>query len=198
MKRLGKIKPIVVKLAACLGAVGATLLIISPHSSQNVPQTTFEVKTTSYTPVEEKPLKNENSGVSDVVTETSEPEQQNNLHYEYTDADADMLAKLIYREAGICSEDEQRLIAWTVFQRIDSTNHDFRNMNTISDVVTAPHQFAYDEAAPIKDDIRRLCEAELEKWATGGTPPTVEPYAPTLPYLYFEGDGHHNWFRAEW
>ncbi len=29
-------------------------------------------------------------------------------------------------------------------------------------------------------------------------PPTVEPYAPTLPYLYFEGDGHHNWVRAEW
>lgn len=198
MKRLGKIKPIFIKVAACLGTVGATLLIISPHSSQNVPQTTFEVKTTSYTPVEEKPLKSENSGVSDEVTETSEPEQQKPLHYEYTDAEADMLARLVLREAGGCSEEEQRLVVWTVFQRVDSTSYDFRNMNTITDVVTAPYQFAYDETAPIKDDIRRMCEAELEKWATGGAPPTVEPYAPTLPYLFFEGDGYHNWFRAEW
>ncbi len=198
MKRLGKIKSIFIKVAACLGTVGATLLIISPHSSQNVPQTTFEVKTTSYTPVEEKPLKSENSGVSDEVTETSEPEQQKPLHYEYTDAEADMLARLVLREAGGCSEEEQRLVVWTVFQRVDSTSYDFRNMNTITDVVTAPYQFAYDETAPIKDDIRRMCEAELEKWATGGAPPTVEPYAPTLPYLFFEGDGYHNWFRAEW
>lgn len=198
MKRLGKIKPMVAKAAACLGAVGATLLIISPHSSQDAPQTTFGEEATSYTPAEEKPLKSENSVVSEEVTETSDLEQQKKLHYEYTDAEADMLARLVLREAGGCSEEEQRLVVWTVFQRVDSTDHDFHNMNTITDVVTAPHQFAYDETAPIKDNIRRMCEAELEKWATGGAPPTVEPYAPSLPYLFFEGDGYHNWFRAEW
>lgn len=198
MKRLGKIKPIVVKAAACIGVVAVTSLIISPHSSQNAPQTTFGEEATSYTPTEEKPLISENSCVSSVTAEMSEPEQQKPLHYEYTDAEVDMLVRLVLREAGGCAEEEQRLVVWTVFQRVDSADYDFRNMNTIADVVTAPYQFAYDETAPIKDDIRRMCEAELEKWAKGGAPPVVEPYAPSLPYLFFEGDGRHNWFRAEW
>lgn len=198
MGRLGKIKPIAVKIAACFGAVGVTLLIISPHSSLDAPQTILETETTCYAAVEEKPLTGENSCDTSVAEKTSEPEQQKPLHYEYTDAEADMLARLVLREAGGCSEEEQRLIVWTVFQRVDSTDYDFHNMNTIADVVTAPYQFAYDEAAPIKDDIRQMCEAELEKWAKGGAPPVVEPYASSLPYFFFEGDGCHNWFRAEW
>lgn len=196
--RLGKITSIIVKAAMCLGAVGAALLVISPHSSHNAPQTTVEAEITSYTTPDEEPLKIVNLSVSEATSETSEPKQQSYLHYEYTNADADMLARLVLREAGGCAKEEQRLVIWTVFQRVDSTDHDFRNMNTIADVVTAPHQFAYDESAPIKDEIRRLCEAELEKWVNGGTPPTVEPYAPTLPYLFFEGDGYHNWFKSEW
>lgn len=185
-------------LPAVWVAVGALLFVMSFCKAPQESTSNFESKEQSYTSYEEKTLTSEISQETESVIESTPPAEEKPLHYEYTDADADMLAKLVYREAGICSEDEQRLIAWTVFQRVDSTGHDFRNMNTISDVVTAPHQFAYDETAPIKDDIRQMCEVELEKWATGGTPPTVEPYAPTLPYLFFEGDGYHNWFRAEW
>lgn len=198
MKRFWKIKPIVAKAALCVATVVITLLIISPHSSQDAPQSTFTEEAISNTPAEEKPLIGGNSRVSSVATKTSEPEQQIPPRYKYTDAEADMLARVVFLEAGGCAEEEQRLVVWTVFQRVDSTDWDFRNMNTITDVVTAPYQFAYYETAPIKDEIRRMCEEELEKWAKGGSPPVVEPYAPSLPYFFYEGDGRHNWFRAGW
>ncbi len=121
-----------------------------------------------------------------------------NPHYIYTECEITMLAKVVWKEAGACEPSEQRLIVWTVFQRIDSNDHDFKNMNTIAKAVTAPNQFAYDENAPVKDDIYRLCEEEFSKWVDGQLPPTLEPYAVSLPYYFYEGDGQHNWFRAEW
>ena len=185
-------------IAAILTICGATMLLTS---FQNAPQElTSDFKLEEYKSIsyKEKPLASETAWQSEPITTAATPKEEKTLHYEYTDSDVDMLAKLVYREAGACSADEQRLIVWTVFQRVDSTDYDFRNMNTIEAVVTAPYQFAYDETAPIKDDIRDLCVEELEKWVNGASPPTLEPYAPTLPYLFFEGDGYHGWFRAEW
>lgn len=183
---------------AVLGIFGAILFLTSCHNAPQEPTSDFMIEEQNYTSYEEKPLTSENTQKIEPVLEIIPQAEEKRLHYEYTDADVDMLARLVLKEAGGCSEEEQRLVVWTVFQRVDSIDYDFRNMNTIAEVVTEPHQFAYDDSAPIKDDIRRMCEEELEKWATGGAPPTVEPYAPSLPYLFFEGDGYHNWFRAEW
>lgn len=185
-------------IAAILAICGATMLLTSFRNAPQEPTSDFkfeEYKSISY---KEKALASETAWRSEPITTTATPKEEKSMHYEYTDSDVDMLAKLVYREAGACSADEQRLIVWTVFQRVDSTDYDFRNMNTIEAVVTAPYQFAYDETAPIKDDIRELCVEELEKWVNGASPPTLEPYAPTLPYLFFEGDGYHGWFRAKW
>ena len=177
---------------------GVILLLLSLNNEPQEPTSDSETKEYNYTSCKEKPLTGEISGQIESTEEFVQSVEEKPVHYQYTEDEIDMLAQLVLREAGGCSEEEQRLIVWTVFQRVDSTDHDFRNMNTIADVVTAPYQFAYDEAAPVKDDIRQMCEAELEKWAKGGAPPVVEPYAPSLPYLFFEGDGRHNWFRAEW
>lgn len=185
-------------LPAVWVVIGTLAFLMSSCKAPQEPTSDFMIEEQNYTSYEEKPLTSENTQEIEPVVESIPQVEEKRLHYEYTDADVDMLAKLLYVEAGGCSKDEQRLVVWTVFQRIDSIDYDFRDMNTIEDVVTAPYQFAYDESAPIKDDIRRMCEAELEKWANNGTPPIVEPYAPTLPYLFFEGDGYHNWFRAEW
>lgn len=186
------------KLWAIWIAYGAFLFLTSFPTNENASKSSETVQASSYTPREEKPLTSEISGQIERAEDSIQPVDEKSVHYKYTEDEIDMLARLVLREAGGCSKEEQRLIVWTVFQRVDSTDHDFRNMNTIGDVVTAPYQFAYDEAAPVKDDIRQMCEAELEKWAKGGAPPVVEPYAPSLPYLFFEGDGRHNWFRAEW
>ncbi|MCM1059443.1 MAG: hypothetical protein NC452_04040 [Eubacterium sp.] len=202
MKRQGKIKPIICKAAVCLGVVGATLLIISPYSPQNTAETISAAETTSYTTTEQTPLEIGISSLpvceTETAEETSESEQQKPLHYNYTEEEIDMLARLVYTEAGGCSEDEQRLVVWTVFQRVDSTDWDFRNMNDIAMTVTAPNQFAYYPNSPILENIRAICETEISKWANFEKPPTVEPYAPSLPYYFYEGDGYHNWFRAEW
>lgn len=186
----------------CLGAMGITLIFISPCAPQNIPETISTIEETSYPNTEQTTLKIEISSplayMPKTEGETNEPEQQKPLHYNYTEADINMLAKLVFAEAGGCSEDEQRLVVWTVFQRVDSSDHDFKDMNTIEAVVTAPNQFAYYPKSPVIENIRAVCEAEISKWANFEQPPTIEPYAPTLPYLFFEGDGYHNWFRAEW
>lgn len=185
-------------IAAILTICGATMLLTSFQDAPQELTSDFKIEEYKSISYKEKALASETAWQSEPITTTTTQKEEKTLHYEYTDSDVDMLAKLVYREAGACSADEQRLIVWTVFQRVDSTNYDFRNMNTIEAVVTAPYQFAYDETAPIKDDIRELCVEELEKWVNGASPPTLEPYAPTLPYLFFEGDGYHGWFRAEW
>lgn len=113
----------------------------------------------------------------------------------YSDDEIEMLAKTVYGEAGICSTDEQRLVIWTILQRVDGEDWD----NTIGDVITAKSQFVgYRPDNPIDPDIFALCKDELESWWSGAEPPTLEPYAPTAPYYYFDGDGRHNWYREEW
>lgn len=190
-------------IAAILAVCGAAIFTTSFRNAPQEPKSDFKLEEHKYISYMEKPLTSEITWQIEPVKAIAPPKEESlpeekPPHYEYTDSDVDMLAKLVYREAGACSADEQRLIVWTVFQRIDSTDYDFRNMNTIEAVVTAPYQFAYDATAPIKEDIRELCVEELEKWINGDTPPTLEPYAPTVPYLFFEGDGYHGWFRAEW
>ena len=113
----------------------------------------------------------------------------------YTDADIEMLAKMVWGEARGCSPEEWRLVVWTVLQRVDAD----RWGNTIEEVVTARRQFVgYRTENPICPDIHAVVIAELSDWIQGAEPPTHEIYAPTVPYYYFDGDGRNNWFREVW
>lgn len=115
--------------------------------------------------------------------------------YEYTDDEIDMLARTIWGEARGCSPDEQGLVVWTILQRVD----DDRFPDTIEGVILEPNQFAgYNEDYPIAEDIREICKQVLDDWIHECPPPTMAPYAQTAPYLFFDGDGTHNWFREEW
>lgn len=123
-------------------------------------------------------------------TEPTEPPEP-----PYSEAEIEMLAKAVCGEAGICSTDEQRLVIWTVLQRVDGDHWG----DTISDVITAKWQFVgYHPNNPIDPDIYTLCLEELAAWWSGAEPPTLAPYATTAPYYYFDGDGRHNWYREEW
>lgn len=147
------------------------------------------------------------------VVEPAEPEQVKL----YTEADVDMLARLIYTEArGVKSKTEQAAVVWVVLNRLDNTN---RLQKTIADVVCAPHQFDYRPWAPVLPEFEELAEDVLERWerekngvedvgrATAGSPASpggasrsAEDVGRVLPveYQYFEGDGGRNWFSAEW
>ena len=72
----------------------------------------------------------------------------------YTEADVDMLARLIYTEArGVRSKTEQAAVVWCVLNRLDNPN---RPQKTIAEVVCAPHQFDY--------RLGRRCCRSLRSW----------------------------------
>lgn len=135
----------------------------------------------------------------------------------YTEADVEMLARLIYTEArGVRSKTEQAAVVWVVLNRLDNPN---RLQKTIAEVVCAPHQFDYRPWAPVLPEFEELAEDVLERWqaeksgvenvgrATAGSPASpggasrsAEDVGRVLPveYQYFEGRGGHNWFSAKW
>lgn len=128
----------------------------------------------------------------------------------YTEADVEMLARLIYTEArGVRSKTEQAAVVWVVLNRLDNPN---RLQKTIAEVVCAPYQFDYRPWVPVTDEFKALAADVLERWqaekrATAGSPASpggasrsAEDVGRVLPpeYQYFEGRGGHNWFSAKW
>ena len=128
----------------------------------------------------------------------------------YTEADVDMLARLIYTEArGVRSKTEQAAVVWCVLNRLDNPN---RPQKTIAEVVCAPYKFDYRPWAPVLPEFEELAEDVLERWerekngvedvgrTTAGSPASPKGASRVLPaeYQYFEGWGGRNWFSAEW
>jgi spore germination cell wall hydrolase CwlJ-like protein len=75
----------------------------------------------------------------------------------------EILAKCVYGEAGGMAKEEQALVAWCVFQRVDAGFG-----STIAEVVTQPLQFTgYAANKPVDAGILRLCKAEYAKWKRG-------------------------------
>jgi hypothetical protein len=105
----------------------------------------------------------------------------------------EMLAKTVWGEARGCSDEEQRLVIWTIFQRLDS---EIWIGDTIEAIITRQGQFTgYRSYHPIDENILKICEEELQKWIDGEEAPTHEIYAPQLPYYKFSGSSGHNWFK---
>ena len=135
----------------------------------------------------------------------------------YTEADVEMLARLIYTEArGVRSKTEQAAVVWVVLNRLDNPN---RLQKTIAEVVCAPYQFDYRPWVPVTDEFKALAVDVLERWerekngvedvgrttagspaSPGGASRSAEDVGRVLPveYQYFEGWGGRNWFSAEW
>lgn len=114
----------------------------------------------------------------------------------YTEADVEMLARLIYTEArGVRSKTQQAAVVWVVLNRLDNPN---RLQKTIAEVVCAPYQFDYRPWAPVTDEFKALAADVLERWQAEKS--GVEDVGRVLPpeYQYFEGWGGRNWFSAKW
>lgn len=114
----------------------------------------------------------------------------------YTEADVEMLARLIYTEArGVKSKTEQAAVVWVVLNRLDNPN---RLQKTIAEVVCAPYQFDYRPWVPVTDEFKALAVDALERWQAekDGQADVGRVLPPE--YQYFEGWGGRNWFSAEW
>ncbi len=183
-----------VLVAAAAAIITAVLTACVLHTdkpqAESIPETS-SVSTAAQVTTTEVSVRDSATTESDApTTETTETP--------LTNSDVTLLAKMVWGEARGCAPEEQRLVVWTVLQRVDAGGA-FAQYDTIEAAVTAPGQFVgYNENHPVDPDIYNLCLEVLSDWQSGAEPPTHEIYAPTVPYYFFDGDGRHNWFREEW
>lgn len=125
----------------------------------------------------------------------------------YTYDELLMVANTIEGEAGGLSEDEMRLVAWCICNRVDEGIWG----DSITEVLSTGQFYAYVPERPLGTKIAKwdtehdanwhaihlmtIAQAVLDEWSNGEQADIVEPYAITPDYLYFYGDGEHNWYR---
>ena len=105
----------------------------------------------------------------------------------------EILAKLVWGEARGCSTTEQAAVVWCVLNRVDDGQGD------IAEVATASCQFyGYDPGNPVDTEILALVQDVLIRWSMEQS--CVGNVGRVLPkeYLYFTGDGAHNYFTTDW
>ena len=109
----------------------------------------------------------------------------------FSDEDAVILAKIMYCECGgIPSDTEKACLAWTVLNRVDAGYGD-----TIAFVATAPLQFGYKVGTPVREDLLSLSYDVLGRWAKERSGETEVGRVLPKDYLWYNGDGAHNYFR---
>lgn len=109
------------------------------------------------------------------------------------------LAKMVWGEARGCSTTEQAAVIWCVLNRFDSGDPYYANCRTIYDIVVQEDQFhGYDPSYPVEADILALVEDVLARWEAERS--CIGDVGRVLPaeYLYFSGDGEHNYFRDQY
>ena len=154
----------------------------------------YEAKNTS--------IENSNSSIPETVihevttvknsissTNNGESEKDEYIMY-YTDSDVSDIAKVLLRECGgVPSKTEQACVAWCVLNRVDKYEM------SIYEVLRAPNQFAFDESAEIRDDLFELAKDVLQRWNDEKNGVTNSGRVLPKDYIYFHGDGVHNYFR---
>ena len=134
-----------------------------------------------------------------VVMKDEEPEEEKSTEaikkYQrrwYSWADVIMCAKLLTKEGGgIKSDTEQSAVIWVVLNRVDSKEYP----DTIASVITQEYQFeGWDEETVPYDQCVEIAKDVLKRWNDEKN--GAEDVGRTLPkeYIYFTGDGAHNYF----
>lgn len=126
--------------------------------------------------------------VAIVMTKIQDPEPS---------VEAVMLARLVRGEAGgVWSLTEQACVMWVVLNRVDTG----RWGDTIAEVITSPYQFYYISSFGTTDDYGRdliwLAEDVISRWEREKAGETDVGRVLPAEYLYFGGDGYHNYFRT--
>lgn len=111
----------------------------------------------------------------------------------YSSYEVTLTAQAVWGEARGCSREEQMLVVWCICNRADVRGQ------SVEEVVTAYKQFhGFDYDNPVEPEIVEVVEEVFEAWSRGEEALVLPPYATTSDYLFFYGDGTHNWFREEY
>lgn len=165
----------------CIGLAAGCVLFASPQSSQICEDTLPNIKTP---PVQHIALERDCNTITLPLYKPSK----------FTEEDIRVCAQVLYGEAKDCSQEEQMLVIWCICNRVD----DSRFPNTIMGVATQSGQFhGYSSSNPVLPRLYEVAQKVLERWDFGEDALIHLPYAASSDYLYFNGDGYHNWFRKE-
>lgn len=114
---------------------------------------------------------------------------------EVTHQEINMLAQVIYNEAqGIPDKAHQAAVVWCVLNRLD----DGYWGDTVTEVVTYPHQFAYYPDTPIMPEFVLLAQDVVDRWILEKQGFDYVGRVIPQDYLYYWGDGKYNHFTTEW
>lgn len=116
---------------------------------------------------------------------------------QYTSTDAVMMARVMFLEArGIQSKTEIACVGWTILNRVDA------GYGSISQVITAPNQFAYRASASTTSDygydLVALATDVLDRWSREKAGQAAVGRVLPKGYLWYAGDGKHNYFRNQY
>lgn len=116
------------------------------------------------------------------------------IYYNISQEDIDALARTMWGEArGITDKAEIAAVAWCVLNRVDA------GYGTILKVVSAPGQFdGYKSYFPVTEELAELAKDVLIRWNREKAGETEVGRVLPLDYLFFHGDGYHNWFRKQY
>lgn len=179
--------------------IAVAVLVMMLFIFVGIPKNDSETELPVYTsvPTNKVELPNETPMVTHTPapTPTPTPEPTPTITWYYTDEDVITMAKVMYREArGVGSTTQIACIGWVACNRVDAGAFG----DTITEVLTAPDQFAWIPDTPVEDWLVEIAEDVLQKWSIEKS--TGECCGRVLPaeYLYFHGDGKANWFRIEY
>ena len=138
-----------------------------------------------------KAVKEEEPDTDVIPVVVDEPEEEPELIMYYTDEDVDLLGRLITKEAGALSYEEQRAVADTVVHRLDLEQWP----DTVASVITQPGQYATDLPNEASEEAKEVAYSALDQWnliKNGYN--SKEEWSLPEEYICFFGNGRHNYF----
>ena len=115
--------------------------------------------------------------------------------YPPTEEELTILAKIVYREArGIPDKAHQAAVIWCILNRVD----DGYWGDTIAEVATYPHAFAWVPNTPVEQAFLLLAADVCERWNLEKARASEVGRVLPKEYLYFTGYGGLNHFTTEW
>lgn len=100
--------------------------------------------------------------------------------------ECEMLAKLTWCEAGAVKDEfEQRCVMWVALNI-----HDTYGDESIEATIRSPGRFWYLDEAPVTPKLYAMAQDVLTMWLLGEREIPIE-------YIYFSGDGVHNYFYTD-
>lgn len=183
--------------------IAIAVLVMMLFIFVGIPENNSEAELPVYTPVptnpvespKETPMATPTPVPTPTPTPEPTPEPTPTITWYYTEEDVITMAKVMYREArGVGSITQIACVGWVACNRVDAGIFG----DTITDVLTAPDQFAWIPNTPVEEWLVEIAEDVLQKWSIEKS--TGEYCGRVLPaeYLYFHGDGKVNWFRIKY